>query len=129
MIEAADPKPKKIFAWMDNVLLIVVLLVGAYFRLTGSDWGQLNIQHPDENFMTSVTLAIQPVHSLADYFNTAQSTLNPSVVGYPAYVYGTLPLFMVRYLAELENPAAFHRYEQRVRQQFEKALQQSQGGA
>ena len=101
MIEAADPKPKKIFAWMDNVLLIVVLLVGAYFRLTGSDWGQLNIQHPDENFMTSVTLAIQPVHSLADYFNTAQSTLNPSVVGYPAYVYGTLPLFMVRYLAEL----------------------------
>ena len=100
MIDAAVPNPKKKFTWLYDVLLIVVLLAGAYFRLTGSDWGQLNIQHPDENFMTSVTLGIQPVHSLADYFNTAQSTLNPSVVGYPAYVYGTLPLFIVHYLAE-----------------------------
>ena len=66
--------------------------------------------------MTSVTLAIQPVHSLAEYFNTAQSTLNPAVVGYPAYVYGTLPLFIVHYLAQafrkierpdLIRPAAF----------------------
>ncbi|MBE3039471.1 MAG: glycosyltransferase family 39 protein, partial [Chloroflexi bacterium] len=100
MIEAAVPNPKKKFTWLYDVLLIVVLLAGAYFRLTGSDWGQLNIQHPDENFMTSVTLGIQPVHSLADYFNTALSTLNPSVVGYPAYVYGTPPLFIVHYLAE-----------------------------
>jgi hypothetical protein len=36
---------------------------------------------------------------------------------------------LFRYLAELENPAAFQRYQQRVREQFEKALQQSQGGA
>ncbi|MBE3066310.1 MAG: glycosyltransferase family 39 protein, partial [Chloroflexi bacterium] len=100
MVDAAVPIHKKKFTWLYDVLLIVVLLAGAYFRLTGSDWGQLNIQHPDENFMTSVTLAIQPVHSLSDYFNTAQSTLNPSVVGYPAYVYGTLPLFIVHYLAE-----------------------------
>ncbi len=100
MIDAAVPNPKKNFAWLYDVLLIAILLAGAYFRLTGSDWGQLNIQHPDENFMTSVTLAIQPVHSLSDYFNTGQSTLNPSVVGYPAYVYGTLPLFIVHYLAQ-----------------------------
>ena len=100
MIDAAVPNPKKKFIWTYDILLIVVLLAGAYFRLTGSDWGQLNIQHPDENFMTSVTLGIRPVHSLSDYFNTAQSTLNPSVAGYPAYVYGTLPLFIVHYLAE-----------------------------
>jgi hypothetical protein len=100
MIDAVVPKPKKNFTWLYDVLLIVVLLAGAYFRLSGSDWGQLNVQHPDENFMTSVTLGIQPVHSLADYFNTAKSTLNPAVVGYPAYVYGTLPLFIVHYLAE-----------------------------
>jgi YYY domain-containing protein len=100
MIDVAVPNPKIRFPWLYDVLLIVVLLVAAYFRLTGSDWGQLNIQHPDENFMTSVTLAIHPVHSLSDYFNTAQSTLNPSVVGYPAYVYGTLPVFIVHYLAE-----------------------------
>ena len=100
MIDPAFSKPKKNFNWLYDVALIFVLLVAAYFRLTGSDWGGLNIQHPDENFMTSVTMAIQPLHSLADYFNTAQSTLNPAVVGYPAYVYGTLPLFIVHSLAE-----------------------------
>ncbi len=50
--------------------------------------------------MTSVTLAIHPVHGISAYFDTAKSTLNPSVVGYPAYVYGTLPLFIVHTLAE-----------------------------
>jgi YYY domain-containing protein len=100
MIDTAIPASKKNFTWLYDVFLVVVLLAGAYLRLTGSDWGQLNIQHPDENFMTSVTLAIKPVHNLSDYFNTARSTLNPAVVGYPAYVYGTLPLFIVHYLAE-----------------------------
>ena len=100
MVETVVPLPKKNFNWLYDLLLIGILLMGAYFRLGGSDWGQLNIQHPDENFMTSVTLGLQTVHNLADYFNTAKSTLNPGVVGYPAYVYGTLPLFIVHGLAE-----------------------------
>jgi 4-amino-4-deoxy-L-arabinose transferase-like glycosyltransferase len=100
MIDPAFPQPKKKLDWIFDVLVIVVLLAAAYFRFTGSDWGQLNIQHPDENYMVSVTLGIQPVHSLAEYFNTATSTLNPAVIGQTAYVYGTLPLFIVRFLAE-----------------------------
>jgi hypothetical protein len=100
MNEVPISRLKKIPSWLFDLSLILVLMLGAYFRLSGSDWGGLNIQHPDENFMTSVTLGIQPVHSLAEYFNTAKSTLNPGVVGYPAYVYGTLPIFIVRYLAE-----------------------------
>jgi YYY domain-containing protein len=100
MIKPAVPKSKKNFTYLFDLLLIVVLLVGGYFRLTGSDWGQLNIQHPDEDFMVSVTLGLRSVHSVSEYFNTAQSTLNPAVVGYPAYVYGTLPLFIVHYIVE-----------------------------
>jgi YYY domain-containing protein len=95
-----NPTPRKNWAWLYDVLLIGILLVAAYFRFKGSNWGDFDNQHPDENFITSVTLAIQPVHSLGEYFNTAQSSLNPAVVGYPAYVYGTLPLFIVRYLAQ-----------------------------
>ena len=100
MTKATNPKPESKFAWLYDLLLIGILLMGAYFRFTGSNWGSFDNQHPDENFITSVTLAIQPVHSLADYFNTATSSLNPAAVGYPAYVYGTLPLFIVRYLAQ-----------------------------
>ena len=100
MTDATKPKKGNKLNWLFDLLLIGILLGAAYFRLTGSNWGELNIQHPDENFMTSVTLAIQPVHSLADFFNTAKSSLNPAAVGYPAYVYGTLPLFIVRYLAQ-----------------------------
>lgn len=36
---------------------------------------------------------------------------------------------LFRYLAELEDPEEFERYEQRVRQEYEKALQRSPGNA
>ena len=100
MTDVTATRSERKLDWLYDLLLIGVLLVGAYFRFKGSAWGDFDNQHPDENFITSVTLAIQPVHSLADYFNTAQSSLNPAAVGYPAYVYGTLPLFIVRYLAQ-----------------------------
>ncbi len=47
-----------------------------------------------------VETAIRPVESLADYFNTAQSSMNPHNVGHTFYVYGTLPIFLVRYIAK-----------------------------
>jgi YYY domain-containing protein len=99
MTISPKPKTESRFDWLIDLLLIVVVLVGGYFRFKGINWGEFDNQHPDENFITSVTYAIQPLHSLKDYFNTAQSSLSPAAVGYPAYVYGTLPLFIVRYLA------------------------------
>ena len=86
--------------WVCDLLLIGVLLVGAYFCFIGIDWGELQHQHPDELFLTSVTYDIGPVHSLAEYFDTATSTLNPHNRGHGFYAYGTLPIFIVRYLAE-----------------------------
>jgi YYY domain-containing protein len=38
---------------------------------------------------------------IGDYFNTAKSTLNPHNRGYAFFVYGTLPMFIVRYTAEI----------------------------
>ena len=38
-----------------------------------------------------VETAIEPVESLAQYFDTQNSTLNPHNRGYGFYVYGTLP--------------------------------------
>ena len=132
-------------SWIFDLLLIVVLLIGAYFRLIGpnwtleqlwlgitqpgqyaapelvSDWDQSQHLHPDERFLTMVSSAISPIKgcnlpdisiydcpnsekiwlSVSDYFNTLNSPLNPNNRGYGFYVYGTLPLFIVRYAGEL----------------------------
>ena len=95
-----QPKTKKNrHAWVWIVLLIEILLVAAYFRFVGLDWDQSQHLHPDERFLTMVTSALNPPKDLAGYFNTAQSGLNPHNQGYTFYVYGDLPVFMVRYLA------------------------------
>jgi len=103
MTNVTNPNPEKKRLWLYDVLLLGVLLVGAYFRFSGSAWGDLQYQHPDELFLTSVTYNISPVHSLAEYFNTATSTLNPNNTGAGFYVYGTLPVFIVRGLADLAH--------------------------
>ena len=82
-----------------DLLFIVVLLVAAGFRFVGINWDQNQHLHPDERFMTMVESSMTPVKSLSDYFNTETSTLNPHNVGYQFYVYGDLPIIIVRYVA------------------------------
>ncbi len=91
-------KPSSRRTWVYDVLVVPVLLLAAFLRLLGADWGALQHQHPDELFFTSVTYDVAPVHSWGEYFDTANSTLNPHNRGHGFYVYGTLPLFLVRYL-------------------------------
>jgi YYY domain-containing protein len=83
-----------------DLLFVIVLLGAAYFRLMGLNWDQSQHLHPDERFMTMVSTALAPVDSLSEYFDTANSTLNPHNRGYGFYVYGTLPVFIVRHVAE-----------------------------
>jgi len=106
--------------WIYDVLLIVVLAAAAFLRLRGADWGELQHQHPDELFLTGVVANLrahecidldisidvcppdrQRWMGIGDYFNTATSTLNPHNRGSGFFVYGTLPLFIVRYTAEI----------------------------
>lgn len=89
------------------IILSIILIGGAYFRYTGMRWDEGQGLHPDERFLGLVLSAIKPVDSLGDYFNTETSTLNPHNRGYGFYVYGTLPIFMVRYLGEWSGEAGF----------------------
>ena len=86
--------------WTTLVLLLAILGLGAWLRLTGLDWDSNTHLHPDERFLTMVETAIQLPESIAEYFDTADSQLNPHNVGYGFFVYGTFPIFLVRYLAE-----------------------------
>jgi len=80
-------------------LLVLILLLGGYFRFTGINWDENYHLHPDERFLTMVESSLSPVKSIAEYFNTQASSLNPHNSGYSFFVYGTLPIFIVRYAA------------------------------
>ena len=87
--------------WIWDVMIVLILIIAAIFRFTGLDWDAGYHLHPDERFLTMVEGAISPVQNISEYFNTATSSLNPNNRGYTFYVYGTLPIFIVRYIGEL----------------------------
>ena len=47
--------------WIFDVLLILVLGIGTYFRVIGLNWDQNQHLHPDERFLTMVESALAPV--------------------------------------------------------------------
>ncbi len=94
--------------------LILVIACGAYFRFEGINWDENYHLHPDERFLTMVETAIRPVTSVREYFDTNNSPLNPHNVidvngnqTFPFFVYGTLPIFLVRYVGEFLNQTSY----------------------
>ena len=80
--------------------LIAILLVGAYFRGVGLfTWDRDFHLHPDERFLTMVAAAVEWPQSVGEYFNSAVSPLSPYNKGYGFFVYGTLPLFLVKWVS------------------------------
>ena len=93
--------------WRYFILLVLILAIGAYLRLVGMDWDEEQHLHPDERFLTMVESSISPVESLGDFFDTAESSLNPHNRGHGFFVYGTFPIFIVRYVAEWLGNAGY----------------------
>ena len=82
------------------ILLVGVVVFGGYLRTLGMDWDDGEYLHPDERFLTFVVSSIRPNENPRDFFNTQLSTMNPGNVGYRFYVYGTLPLFVNRFVSD-----------------------------
>ncbi len=80
--------------------LVLILLVGSYFRFTGVNWDDHTHLHPDERFIWMVTISLSLPKSLGEYFNTAVSPLNPYNQG-SSFIYGTFPLFLTKLLGEV----------------------------
>ena len=93
------------FSWesVSAFILILVLLVGAYFRFSGLNWDANYHLHPDERYLTIVASSLHSVSDPLNYFRTSESTLNPYNVGQTFYVYGNFPMTVIRYLAEGAN--------------------------
>ena len=90
--------PKAKPSWKTVSLLMLIFLVGAFFRFYGLNWDNNFHQHPDERFMSMVAEQIRGVDGIRAYFDTLVSTLNPLKHG--SYTYGMLPLFITRMVAE-----------------------------
>ena len=95
------PSPEPTPATQRSVLLLIcILAVGAILRFAGQDWDSQTHMHPDERFLTMVETGIQLPENLTQYFDTQSSPLNPHNKGHTFFVYGTLPIFLVRILGE-----------------------------
>ncbi|MDP2935409.1 MAG: glycosyltransferase family 39 protein, partial [Dehalococcoidia bacterium] len=85
-----------------------ILLTGAYFRFEGLDWDAGQHMHPDERFITMVANDTSLPSSIAQYFDSASSPLNPFNRNFKSYPYGTSFLFMAKFLA---GPAGMEGYD------------------
>ena len=110
-----------------GVALVLVMLLGGYFRFVGQNWDDFTHLHPDERFLTDVASSIggnirstapggaieqqaqvdrclaryPATGGVGTYFDAECSTLNPHNAGKGLYVYGTLPLFLARGAGDL----------------------------
>lgn len=84
--------------------LVLVLLVAAWLRFNGLNWDQDQHQHADERFVSITTNALQWPSNLDTYFDPAVSTLSPyTLPNMEFFVYGTLPIYVVKWAAVTFN--------------------------
>ena len=91
--------------WWVPPVLVVILMVGGYLRFTNLKWDNYKWIHPDEAHMQQTLSKIHTPDSgslledISIYFDTHRSPLNVRNQG-NRYSYGTLPLFIVRFVSE-----------------------------
>jgi YYY domain-containing protein len=122
-----------------GVLLVLVMLIGGYFRFVGQNWDDFTHLHPDERFLTDVASSIggalrstapgefeqqaqldrcmaryPATGGIGGYFDAECSSLNPHNAGKGLYVYGTLPLFAARaagdFMAQMTGDNSLNSY-------------------
>jgi hypothetical protein len=89
-------------------IFLAIITAAFYFRALGLNWDEGAGLHPDERFLNMTQGSIGWGISWSLYFDTAHSPMNPLNRGTNFYVYGTLPLFVVKGLMELLSSWQIH---------------------
>lgn len=90
--------------------LALVLLVAAWFRFAGLEWDNGRHLHPDERFLSTTTNDLKWTGSFENYFDPTTSTLSPySLPRMGLFIYGTLPVYIVKGAAILFNSNNYDR--------------------
>jgi hypothetical protein len=96
---AAFERPKIL-----NMAVVIVLLLAAWFRFQDLNWDNGTHLHPDERFLSTLTNDLKWPTDLNTYFDPTTSTLSPySLPEMGLFVYGTLPVYFVKWIAILLN--------------------------
>lgn len=82
------------------LILFFIVILASVFRFTGINWDDNSHLHPDERYITMVAVAINWPKDFKEYINPEISPLSPVNNGYGNYIYGTFPLFLVKYIAD-----------------------------
>ena len=83
-----------------QIVMGIVLLMAALFRFHGLNWDEGRHLHPDERFLSTVTNNLEWPDTFENYFDPNVSTLSPySLPGMGFYVYGTFPVYIVKWTA------------------------------
>ncbi|MCB0035663.1 MAG: glycosyltransferase family 39 protein, partial [Anaerolineales bacterium] len=88
------------FETLALIPLVLIIVLGGYFRFVGLNWDSFTHLHPDERFLTIVTTKLETVSDPLLYLRTSESPLNPYNKGEGFYVYGNFPMTVTRYVAE-----------------------------
>lgn len=93
-----------------TLVLVLILILGAFLRFYNLNWDQDFHLHPDERFLTMVGEAMKLPANISEYLNPAISTFNPTNIGFNFYVYGTFPVVLNKIIAvilQMDNYNAF----------------------
>ncbi len=82
--------------------LLIILIAAAGLRLYNLNWDSGTQNHPDERYVNIVSSQLEIPNSFGAYFDSGASSLNPFNKNF-GWVYGTLPLFAGRFVAEALN--------------------------
>jgi YYY domain-containing protein len=115
MAEAAHPVPaarprerqpveRGLMAWLSRywpeaLILTGILVFGFALRSVNLNWDRGQHLHPDERFLSIVLSDIRAPESTGQYFDSANSPLNP-YNHTNSFVYGTFPLFLTKAVGE-----------------------------
>lgn len=81
----------------EKIILILILLFGAFFRLYNLNWDQGHYLHPDERLYVNASSISLP-KTIAEFFSP-QSPLNPNM-----FYYGTFPLYIYKIVNSIILP-------------------------